>query len=479
MDTTNEKELSLAEIVEQLKSAVDAENAKELVAQLKSQYYKRQSAVLEQMKQAWVEAGNQIETFAHTFEEEAEFKSVLQAYKQKRAEEIKVLEAQQERAYQLKKDILDKLSSLIEGNDDVDKIFSEVRKLQNDWKEAGEVAQSKYNEIIKRYQALMTQFYDDLKISNELRDYDFKKNLEIKTRLCEAAEKLIEEKHINDAFQKLQKLHEEWRETGPVAKELRDELWNRFKASSDIINHKHADFYQAKKVEEEANLAKKVAICEAVEAIEYLKAKSFKAWDDISSKVIALQEDWKKTGFAPKKDNTKIYERFRYTCDAIFKAKNEFYKTTKESLSSNLEKKKALVAQAEALKESKEWKEATEKFIKLQKEWKEIGPVSKRASEQVWKSFKDACDYFFEQKKIALEGTVSVGKSIEKLRRSFEKLNSDIITRENNIEFLNFGAKEQSPLVKQMQAQIDKMKKEREELRQKLVEMERKMRDEK
>lgn len=470
------EELSLAEIVEQLKAVLEGDQAKERVAQLKSQFYRRQSALLDEMKQAWTDAGKDIGDFAHTFAEEADFKALLQAYKQKRAEELKQIEALQARAYEIKKGIVEKLSALLDGGD-VDKVFAEVRKLQNEWKEAGEVAQSKYNEIVKKYQALMTQFYDDVRISNELRDYDFKKNLEIKTRLCEEAEKLTESRQLNEAFQKLQKLHQEWRETGPVAKELREELWNRFKAATDIVNHKHADFYQAKKSEEEENLSKKTALCEALEAIDIAKAKSYKAWDDITAKVLELQEEWKKSGFAPKKVNKKIYERFRSACDEIFKAKNEFYKSTKEVFAANLQKKKELVAAAEALKDSKEWKETTDALVKLQKEWKSIGPVSKRAGDQVWNAFKSACDYFFEQKKAATEGVVSISKEYEKLRRAYDKLVADLTTRENNMAFLNFGSKgDKNPLQKQMEAQIEKMKKEKEDLRQKLVEIEKKMR---
>lgn len=482
MDTTNENEMSLADIVAALKEAVESETAREQVAQLKSNFYKRQTALLEQMKKDWVTEGKELSEFAHTFAEEAEFREILQAYKNKRAEEIKQVEALQERAYDIKKGIVEKISELVNGNDDVDRIFAEVRKLQNEWKNAGEVAQSKYNEIVKRYQTLMTQFYDDVRISNELRDYDFKKNLEAKTALCEAAEALVASAEkssgrLNEAFQKLQKLHAEWRELGPVAKEYREDLWNRFKAASDTINHKHADFFQSKKIEEEANLVAKTALCEAVEAIDYAKASSYKAWEEIAEKVIALQEDWKKTGFAPKKANTKIYERFRAACDAIFKAKSEFYKSTKETLASNLERKRALCDAAEALKDSKEWKEATEKFVQMQKEWKKIGPVSKRASEQVWNRFKTACDYFFDQKKSATEGTFSFVKEREKLIRAYDKIVSDITTRENNMEFLNFDSKKKNPLMKQMQDSIDKLKKDRDELKAKIKQLEKKIRD--
>ena len=477
MEESKEKELSLSEIVEQLKEAASSDVTREKIAQIKSNFYKRQAAILEQMKQAWVEQGNDIKDFTHTFAEEAEFKQVLQAYKQKRAEELQKIAELQQKAYDAKKSIVERLEALISTNDDVDKIYAEVRKLQTEWNNAGEVIQNKYGEIVKKYQALMTQFYDDVRISNELRDYDFKKNLEVKTQLCEEAEKLAASDNINEAFQSLQKLHSVWRETGPVAKEYREELWNRFKTASDTINHKHADFYQAKKTEEEANLAKKTELCESVEAIEYQDVKSYKVWDEISQKVIALQEEWKKTGFAPKKVNAKIYERFRAACDAIFKAKSEFYKSTKEAMASNLEKKRQLVAAAEELKDSKEWKAASQKFVELQNEWKKVGPVSRRASEQIWNNFKAACDYFFEQKKQATEGTVSLSKEREKLVRAYDKVVSELTTIENNMEFLNFDAKKPSPLMKQMQAQVENLRKDKESLKAKIKELEKRMRD--
>lgn len=467
--------MSLAEIVEQLKLAVNSEVTREKINQIKSEFYKRQSALLEQFKQAWVEEGKDIKDFAHTFAEETEFKNVLQAYKQKRAEELKKIEEIQEKAYQTKREIVAKLEALMSTNEDVDKIYSEVRQLQNAWKEAGNVVQSKYAEVVKKYQSLMTLFYDDVKISNELRDYDFKKNLETKTRLCEQAEELANSNKLNEAFQSLQKLHAEWRETGPVAKEYREELWLRFKAASDIVNHRHADYYQGKKAEEEANLARKNELCEATESIDIEGVKSYKQWDEITKKVLELQEEWKKTGFAPKKVNAKVYERFRAACDAIFKAKNEFYKSAKETVAANMDKKRKLVEMAEQLKDSKEWNAASQKFVELQKEWKKVGPVSKRASEQIWNSFKSACDYFFEQKKLATEGTVSLSKEREKLVRAFDKVVSDLTTMENNMEFLSVDKK--SPLLKQMQSQIDKLRADRDSLKAKIKDVEKRMRN--
>ena len=237
---------------------------------------------------------------------------------------------------------------------------------------------------------LIEKFYDYVKISNELRDYDFKKNLEAKVALCEAAEKLNEEKQINVAFQKLQTLHSEWRELGPVSRENREEIWNRFKEASDVINKKHAAFYQSKKEEEVENLQKKTVLCETIEAIDVNKIHSYKEWEKVTEQVLDIQSQWKKIGFAPKKSNTKIYERFRAACDALFLAKSEFYKSAKDKLAANLKAKKELIEKAESLKDNTNWKATTEKFIALQKEWKKIGPVPNKISEQIWKKFNSA-----------------------------------------------------------------------------------------
>ncbi|NCC99303.1 MAG: DUF349 domain-containing protein [Bacteroidia bacterium] len=415
MESSEEKELSLAEIVNRLKVATEGENNRQEIAQLKALFYRRQEALLTEMRQALTESGKEMANFVHTFEEEALLKEILAQYKAKRALELEQSELMHERAYGIKKDILEKLRQLIESSDSVDKTFPQVRQLQQEWKDAGQVAPNKYGELVKQYQMYMEQFYDFVKISNELRDYDFKKNLEVKTALCEAVEKLAKEANLNDAFQKLQQLHAEWRELGPVAPELRDGLWNRFKSASDIINKKHAEFYQGKKVREEENLEKKTVLCEAVAQIAYSEANTYKVWDEITAKVLELQEAWKQIGFAPKKANTQIYEKFRKACDDIFKAKSQFYKEVKEISASNLEKKRALCEKAEALKDSTEWKEATDKFIKLQQEWKTIGPVSKKVSDQIWTRFITACDAFFAAKEKAQSGRVA--EQVENLQK--------------------------------------------------------------
>ena len=346
---------------------------------------------------------------------------------------------------------------------------------------AGEVSKNKYNELVKKYQILIEKFYDYVKISNELRDYDLKKNIEAKVALCEAAEKLAEEKQLNAAFQKLQALHSEWRELGPVPREMREEIWNRFKNASDVINKKHAAFYQSKKEEEVENLKKKTALCEAVEAIELAKISSYKEWDKVTEKVFEIQAEWKKIGFAPKKNNTKIYERFRAACDALFEAKSEYYKTAKDKLSANIKAKKELIEQAEALKDSTKWKETTEKLINLQKQWKKIGAVPNKMSDQLWKKFVSACDAFFAAKAKAQEGEKSINvirKERDKLIRQYEANRATIATRENNIGFLNIGkSKEENPLVAEMLKNIEKLKADQVELVKKIKALEEKIRN--
>ena len=285
------------------------------------------------------------------------------------------------------------------------------------------VPQAKVNELWKNYQLYVEKFYDILKLNNEFREYDFKKNLEIKTHLCEAAEKLADEQDVVSAFHQLQKLHQEFRDTGPVAKELRDEIWNRFKAASTAVNRRHQQHFEALKESEQHNLDQKTVICEIVEAIEFDQLKTFAAWETKTQEVIALQNKWKTIGFAPQKMNVKIFERFRKACDEFFKKKGEFFKLLKEGMNANLEKKKALCEKAESLKDSTEWKETAEILTKLQKEWKTIGPVSKKYSDAVWKRFITACDYFFEQKGKATSSQRSVEQeNLEKKKAIIARL---------------------------------------------------------
>ena len=348
MDVSEEKKVELQDIVDQLSALVQSdEDVRQDVAKLKSQFYKTLEQKASEEKARWVEDGGKEEDFVYNPAEEQEFKSLLEQYRVKRNMLAANREAMFEKAFEIKSSILKKLKEIVEHLDEKEINFQEVRQLQQQWKDAGQVAPDKYKDLIKQYQAYMDKFYDYAKINHELRNLDFKKNLEAKTELCEKAEALINMDRVNEAFQQLQKLHAEWKELGPVAPEVREELWQRFKAATDAVNKKHANFYKNKKEQEEENLRQKTELCEKVEAIDYKNASTFKQWDEVSEKVKAIQSEWKTLGFAPKKDNNKIYERFRATCDEIFKAKSEFYKAIKARSASNLEQKKELCRQSE------------------------------------------------------------------------------------------------------------------------------------
>jgi len=297
-----------------------------------------------------------------------------------------------------KKQIIEKLKELIDSQDDFYKVYNEFRKLQQQWKEIKQIPQSAANELWKEYQHYSEKFYDLLKINNEMRDYDFKKNMELKQALCELVEKLENEKDAISAFYQMQKLHQEWREIGPVAKELREDIWSRFKKASSVINKRYQGHFESLRLLEQRNLEEKTALCVEIESIDYSKLTTLKEWDEQNKRVLDFQEKWKSVGYAPKKSNVKVFERFRAACDVFFKNKSEFYKSAKETMEVNLEKKRTLCEKAEALKDSQNWKEATDQMIALQKEWKSIGPVSRKHSDLIWKRFIEACDYFFEQK---------------------------------------------------------------------------------
>ena len=425
--TENASKLSSKEeVLLRLKEvAQDAENAnKQELDGLKQTFYKIHNAEIEAAKKTFVENGGAEEEFiAQPSGVEEEFKSLMAAIKEKRSALAAEIEKQKEENLQVKLSIIEELKELVESPDDANKSYNEFKKLQQQWNEVKLVPQAKVNELWKNYQLHVEKFYDILKLNNEFREYDFKKNLEIKTHLCEAAEKLADEQDVVSAFHQLQKLHQEFRDTGPVAKELRDEIWNRFKAASTAVNRRHQQHFEALKETEQHNLDQKTVICEIVEAIEFDQLKTFAAWETKTQEVIALQNKWKTIGFAPQKMKVKIFERFRKACDEFFKKKGEFFKLLKEGMNANLEKKKALCEKAESLKDSTEWKETAEILTKLQKEWKTIGPVSKKYSDAVWKRFITACDYFFEQKGKATSSQRSVEQeNLEKKKAIIARL---------------------------------------------------------
>lgn len=380
---------------------------------------------------------------------EETFKQLLGKYKEMKASANALLTEEKEKNLKLKEEILAKLEELTNSTDDLSTTIPAFRKLQQEWKAIGQVPQKAVNEIWKTYNKYQEKFYDLIKINNELREYDFKKNLELKNTLCIAAEKLEEEPNAVLAFNTLQKLHEEWREIGPVAKEEREVIWNRFKEASSKINKKHQAYFESLKEKEEENLRLKTAICEKVEAIDIESLQSRKHWQDKLDEILALQEEWKKIGFATKKANVKIYRRFREACDKFFKAKNNFYKAIKEEMAENLNRRKALLEKAEALKTSDDWKAATEKIKELQKEWRSIGVTVKKHSDEVWEKFSAACDYVFEQRNQIFSGQKASEEENLKQKRA-------IIDRVS--EFLPTGNKDADiATLKDFMAEFDKV----------------------
>lgn len=399
------------EVLERLQAvSQEAENAdKQELDALKLTFYKLYKQEQENARKQFIEANGEEATYTpQPSEDENKFKSLMASIKEKRTAMVAELEKQKEENVIRKLAIVEKIKAMVEASEDVNKAYNEFKQLQQEWNEIRLIPQGKANELWKNYQFYVEQFYDLIKINKEFRDYDFKKNLEIKTNLCIAAEKLLAEPDVISAFHQLQKLHQSFRDTGPVSKELRDEIWNRFKTASTEVNRRHQQHFEALKAAEQNNLDQKTVICEIVEAIEYDTLKTFSEWDNKTQEIIALQSKWKTIGFAPQKMNQKIFERFRSACDEFFRRKGDFFKNLKEQMNANLEKKKALCEQVEALKESTDWKETADTLTKIQKEWKEIGPVQKKYSDSVWKRFISACDYFFEQKNKATSSQRSI-----------------------------------------------------------------------
>ena len=392
-----------ADIIIRVKEiAQDPLNAsKEELEQLKQAFYKLHRAAVEAARQAHLESGLAIEDFKVDSTDENEYKAAVAIIKEQRAEQQRKIEQQREENGLRKEAILERLQAMLDNADVEQASYNDFKALQQEWKSIGEVPATKVADLWKSYQVLTERFYDILKLSIEFREYDFKKNLEAKTRLCEAAERLADEQDVISAFHQLQKLHDEFREIGPVAKELREEVWNRFKTASTVVNKRHQQHFEALKERENANLEKKTALCEKVENIDFNALETYNQWNDKTQEIIALQEEWKTIGFAPQKMNNKIFERFRAACDAFFQRKAEFYKDMKDNLAANLEKKTALCEKAEALQNSTDWKSTADKLTAMQREWKTIGAVPKKQSDAIWKRFNAACDAFFENRKAA------------------------------------------------------------------------------
>lgn len=329
---------------------------------------------------------------------ETAFKSVYANYKKERAEYNRQQDAQREDNFAKKQAVIEDLKNLVEKQEDVNSTFPAFRELQNRWREIGPVPATKFRDLNDTYQFYVEKFYNMVKINRDLRDLDFKKNLEAKEAFCQAAEKLSENENVVEAFRELQKLHEQWKEFGPVAKEFRDSIWDRFKAATAVINKKYQAYFEGQKEKQQENLAEKTKLCEQVEAIAGKEVKSSNEWNTLSTEIEEIQKIWRTIGFATRKENQKIYDRFRAACDKFFTRKREYYSQFKDSMNENMEKKLSLIEQAEALKDSKEWKKTTEALIALQKQWKEIGAVPRKKSEQLWKRFRAACDEFFNER---------------------------------------------------------------------------------
>ena len=465
------KEEILAKLTELVETSVETSRGE--VEALKQAYYKIRRNEVEELKKVFIADGGEEKDFtAPADETENKIKDLLTSYKEKRAAILAEEERVKAANYALKLQLIDQLKELCESQDDFNKLYNSFKDIQQRWKEVKAVPQEHVNELWKNYQIYTEKFYDIIKINNQFRDYDFKKNLELKTALCETVEKLGNEPDVISAFHQLQKLHQQWREIGPVAKELRENLWARFKAASTVINKRHQEHFEKLKAKEQENLDAKTVICEQIEAIDFSALKSFKDWEEKNKEVIGLQEKWKTIGFAPKKYNVKIFERFRAACDEFFKRKAEFFKSIKESMAGNLEKKKALCEKAEALKESTDWKATADILSKLQKEWKTIGPVPKKYSDAVWKRFIAACDYFFEQKNKATSSQRSVEQeNMVQKKAIIEKLNAidaqetpeedagntirELMKEWNGIGHVPF--KEKDKLYKQYHGVIDKL----------------------
>ena len=393
---------SKAELVDLMKEAAarPIEEVKEDVQAIKAAFFALRREELAKEKEEFLANGNDEADFtAKEDVDENNLKQLLEVLKERRTEYNAAQEANREANLEKKRQIIALINEIANDPDNINRQFNRVKQLQQEFKEVGDVPATADTEVWKEFQRATERFYDVLKMNKELRDYDFKKNLELKQQLCEEAEALDDEADVVAAFRKLQELHNKWREIGPVAKELREELWARFKAASSAINKKYQTFFEERKSKEKENADAKTALCEQIEQITTDDLKTYAQWDEVTKQIIALQEDWKKLGFASRKANAALFARFRKSCDEFFAKKAEFYKTMKEELSNNLAKKVDLCERAEALMDSTDWKEATDKFVELQKEWKTVGPVVKKHSDAVWKRFIAACDHFFDQKK--------------------------------------------------------------------------------
>lgn len=395
------------EVVERLKeiAASDEAPVKDEIDLLKTVFYKLHIAEREARLKEYIDGGGNPEIYQVVPDQDEEtFKAQMAVIREKRAQIMQQQEAEKQANLEKKLEIIEKIKAMATSPDEAGKLYNEFKELQQQWKDIKNVPADKANELWRNYQLYVEQFYDLLKLNSEAREYDFKKNLEMKTKLCEAAEKLADEEDVISAFHQLQELHQQYREIGPVAKELREEVWARFKAASTVINKRHQQHFEDLRAKEEENLARKTALCEKVEELGKAENKGAADWEKRSKEIIDIQNEWKTIGFAPQKMNVKIFERFRAACDDFFGRKAEYFKALKVTFSENIEKKKALVEKAQALADSTDWKATSDKLIALQKEWKTVGMVPKKLGDQLWQEFLGACNKFFEARNAAGAG---------------------------------------------------------------------------
>ena len=464
------------EVLERVKELAHGEETpqKAEVDLLKTVFYKLHLAEREAQMKEYIEAGGDPEAYRVTPDAaEEEFKAEMGIIKEKRQKAFVEQEAEKQENLQKKLDIIEKIKAMITSPEEANKTYQEFKALQQQWKEIKAIPAEKANELWRTYQLYSEQFYDLLKLNSEAREYDFKKNLEIKTKLCEAAEKLAEESDVISAFHQLQELHQQYREAGPVSKELREEIWTRFKTASTVVNKRHQQHFEDLRAQEEDNLTKKTALCEKVEAIAKEENKGSADWEKHTKQIIEIQQEWKTIGFAPQKMNVKIFERFRAACDDFFGRKSEYFKGLKEKFAENIEKKKALVEQAQALKDSTDWKSTSDKLLNLQKEWKTIGMVPKKIGDQLWNDFLTACNTFFEARNAANAGTRNEERdNLEKKRGIIQKLKDLAAEAGDNLQekvqalIDEYGAighvpfKEKDKLFKEYHETLDKLYKD-------------------
>ena len=461
------------EVLERVKELAHGEETpqKAEVDMLKTVFYKLHLAEREaQMKEYLDNGGNPEEYRVMPDADEEAFKAEMSIIKEKRQKAFIEQEAEKQENLKKKLDIIEKIKAMITSPEEANKTYQEFKALQQQWKETKAVPAEKANELWRTYQLYTEQFYDLLKLNSEAREYDFKKNLEAKTKLCEAAEKLADEPDVISAFHQLQELHQQYRDTGPVSKDLREEIWNRFKAASTVVNKRHQQHFENLRAQEEDNLTRKTALCEKVEAITKEENKGSADWEKHTKQIIEIQQEWKTIGFAPQKMNVKIFERFRAACDDFFGRKGEYFKAIKETFAANVEKKKALVEQAQALKDSTDWKSTTDKLINLQKEWKTIGMVPKKIGDQLWNDFLTACNTFFEARNAATAGTRNEERDnltkkrdiIEQLKQLAEEAGDNLQAKVQELvdEYATIGHvpfKEKDKIFKEYHTILDKL----------------------